>query len=65
MEAVRPEVSRATTCGAQVGTGSASFSDTMPHSEKAPYTISATQSPTFRPAGFACVSWRLFMTPGH
>jgi len=50
IEAVNPEVSRATIWGAQVGTGRASFSDRMPHSEKAPYTISATQSPTCSPA---------------
>ena len=50
MEAVSPEVSRATTSGAQVGAGSATLACTGPHSLNAPYVISATASPTFRPA---------------
>ena len=50
MEAVRPEVSSATTSGARTGTGSACFARTTPHSLNAPYAISATGSPTLRPA---------------
>ena len=50
MEAVSPEVSSATISGAQVGTGSANLACTIPHSLNAPYVISATASPTLRPA---------------
>jgi hypothetical protein len=50
MEAVKPEVSSATTSGAKTGTGSACFAMTMPHSLNAPYANSATTSPTCMPA---------------
>ena len=51
IDAVRPEVRSATISGEHVGTGKASFSDTIPHSEKVPKDSSATQSPTFSPTG--------------
>ena len=49
MEAVSPEVSRATTSGARTGTGSACLARTTPHSLNAPYASSATGSPTLSP----------------
>ena len=37
--------------GAHVGTGSTNFALAIPQCEKPPYVISATVSPTFKPAG--------------
>lgn len=50
IEAVRPDVSRATISGARTGTGSAYFAGTTAHSLKAPYASSATGCPTLKPA---------------
>lgn len=50
MEAVRPEVSRATISGAGVATGMAELAGRTPQSEKQPYPISATGWPTCMPA---------------
>ena len=50
MEAVSPEVSRATISGARTGTGSACLARMIPHSLNAPYASSATGLPTLSPA---------------
>ena len=60
MEAVSPEVSSAMTSGARTGTGSACFARTTPHSQNAPYAISAIGSPTFRPVTHAQVLLTLY-----